>query len=44
MPLLSESFDADPRESLQWTLPASTGPVQIQLTDDTGSLLLDYKF
>ncbi len=40
--LLSESFSARPNEPLQWTLPASDGPIRIQITDQRGRTLLDY--
>ncbi len=41
--LLSESFDFDPQTSRRWNLPASTEPVQVQLTDNAGNVLLNYK-
>jgi hypothetical protein len=43
MPLLSEPFTADPATPLQWRLSSSTEPTQVQIMDEAGSLLLDYK-
>jgi hypothetical protein len=41
-PFLTESFSADPAVPLQWSFSTSDKPIQIQLTDDSGTTLLDY--
>jgi hypothetical protein len=41
-PVLTESFSADPLEPKQWNFVAPDTPIQVQLVDDSGDMLLDY--